>query len=284
VERAEPARLNRRLLLAGLGASVAGPAIAAEDLPITGRFIQGGYGLVATEPGAVVRLDGEEVGQASASGVVFIGFDRDAPARIHIEAQARGATPRTRTLAIAPVAYDVQHVNGVPQDTVTPTDPALLARIKREAALKGAAFASMDAGDGFRHGFAWPLEHFVVSGRFGNQRVLNGTPSRPHYGIDLAAPAGSAIHAPAPGLVVLAEPHLHYEGGLTLIDHGQGLVSAYLHQSAQVVKKGERVVRGQKIGAVGMTGRATGPHLCWRLSWRGRHMDPSLLTGAAAKT
>ena len=102
---------------------------------------------------------------------------------------------------------------------------------------------------------------------------------RPHYGVDLAAPVGTPIVAPAPGLVVLAEPALHFEGGLTLIDHGQGLIGMFLHQSRQFVTAGERVERGQRIGLVGQTGRATGPHLCWRLKWRAKNMDPSLMVG-----
>lgn len=270
---------TRRRVLIGLGAAgLAGRALAATPSTIAGRQVQGGYVIGRSQPGALVKLDGEAVTHASAQGFYIIGFDRDAPASALLE--VAGHAPQT--LSVAPVVYDVQHVNGVPQDTVTPTDPALLERIKREAALKAAAFASVADGDWFKDGFRFPLDHFVVSGRFGNQRVLNGAPSRPHYGIDLAAPQGTAIHAPAPGKVVLAEPHLHYEGGLTLIDHGQGLVSCCLHQSAQMVKTGDFVIAGQRIGSVGMTGRATGPHLCWRLKWRGRNLDPSLLVGGMA--
>lgn len=122
-----------------------------------------------------------------------------------------------------------------------------------------------------------PLTKWRLSGRFGGQRVLNGEPKRPHYGCDLAAPTGTAIMAPAGGKVVLAEPNLHFEGGLTMIDHGQGLISYYLHQSRLDVTAGQDVKRGQVIGAVGATGRATGPHLCWRLKWRDRNLDALLL-------
>jgi murein DD-endopeptidase MepM/ murein hydrolase activator NlpD len=163
---------------------------------------------------------------------------------------------------------------------VAPSDPALLERIAREAALKAEAFASLDDTDHFRDGFVWPVKYTRVSARFGGQRILDGEPQTPHYGVDLAAPPGTPIHAPAAGLVVLAEPDLHYEGGLTLIDHGQGFVAGYLHQSRQFVRKGERVARGQLIGHVGMTGRATGSHLDWRVKWRGRNLDPTLMVGA----
>ena len=120
------------------------------------------------------------------------------------------------------------------------------------------------------------MAHATRTSSFGPQRILNGEPKTPHYGLDLAAPAGTVIVAPADGRVVLAQADLWFEGGLTLIDHGQGLVSAYLHQRAQAVREGQRVRQGDPIGEVGAKGRATGPHLCWRMTWRGRHMDPSL--------
>lgn len=111
---------------------------------------------------------------------------------------------------------------------------------------------------------------------------MNGTPARPHYGIDLAAPAGTIIRAPGDGIVTLARPDMHYEGGLVLIDHGQGLITAYLHQSRLEVAAGQMLKRGDPIGRVGMTGRATGPHLCWRMKWRDRNLDPSLMIGMRA--
>ena len=114
------------------------------------------------------------------------------------------------------------------------------------------------------------------------QRVLNGEPKAPHYGVDLAAPTGTPIYAPAPGLIVLAEADLYLDGGLTLIDHGQGLISMYLHQSRLDVKAGDKVEQRQLIGAVGMRGRATGPHLCWRMRWRDQNLDPSLMIGSSA--
>ena len=158
----------------------------------------------------------------------------------------------------------------------------MIRRIAADRVKKDAAFASRDQSDGFKGGFVSPLEHPVRTSPFGVQRVLNGEPKAPHYGVDLAAPQGTPIRAPGPGLVVLAEPDMFLEGGLTLIDHGQGLISMYLHQSRIDVAAGQRVGRFQRIGAVGMKGRATGPHLCWRMSWRDRHLDPSLMIGAAA--
>lgn len=185
----------------------------------------------------------------------------------------------TEALTIAPGDFDIQRINGLPPEQVSPTDPAVLEKIKADIALKAVGYASLIDSDGFREGFAMPLKTWRQSARFGGQRILNGEPKTPHFGADLAAPVGSPILAPAPGVVSLASPDMHFEGGLTMIDHGQGLVSVYLHQSKILVSAGDSVVRGQTIGAVGVTGRTTGPHLCWRLKWRGRNLDPMLMAG-----
>ncbi len=274
---------RRRELLAGAGALLlAGPARAqAPRLQLNGRYVQGGFALGRTEPRATVLLDGAPVTQASQAGYFVIGFDRDAPP----SALLAVVTPDGRSehaLAIAPGDFDIQRIDGLPADQVSPSDPALLARIRAEAARKAVGFASQADSDDFRTGFVMPLQGWRVTGRFGGQRVLNGEARRPHYGADLAAPVGTPVTAPAGGLVSFAEPGLHFEGGLVLLDHGQGLVSAYLHLSQVDARAGQRVVRGERLGAVGMEGRATGPHLCWRMSWRQRHLDPTLMVGVRA--
>lgn len=274
---------DRRALLAGAAALAAAGSARARpqarepgDLQLTGRLVQGGHALGLTWPRALVFVDGEALTAASASGAFFVGFDRDAAPSAEIEVRADGRSAR-RTLQIAPGDFPSTRIDGLPPATVEPSDPALLARIAREVERKTEGFASRIDADHFRDGFVWPLESFRVSSRWGAQRILNGTPARPHYGIDLAAPAGTVIRAPADGRVTLAEPDLHFEGGLTLIDHGQGLITAYLHQSRLDVRAGQDVRRGDSLGRVGMSGRATGPHLCWRMKWRNRNMDPSLL-------
>ena len=143
-------------------------------------------------------------------------------------------------------------------------------------------FSSRADREDFQTGFILPLKSFRLSGHFGGQRILNGVPKRPHYGDDMAAPVGTPIYAPAAALVCFAETGLHFEGGLTLLDHGQGLITAYLHQSKVLVTKGDTVAQGQVIGAVGKEGRATGPHLCWRMKWHGRNLDPMLMVGVKA--
>ena len=278
-------RLTRRALLAAAPALALAPHARAQSLStpaatFSGKAVQSGYVIVRTAPHALVALNDEDVGRASASGLFVIGFDRDESDRCAIMVQTPDAEV-SRQMSIAPIQYDVQKIDGLPQDQVTPTDPALLARIAAEAKRKAVGFASDIDADGFKGGFSLPLPEgsFRQSARFGGQRVLNGVPERPHYGSDLAAPIGTPVMAPADGQVSFAETGLHYEGALILIDHGQGLVSAYLHLSKVGVTAGQMVKRGELIGAVGKEGRATGPHLCWRMKWRGRNMDPMQMVG-----
>lgn len=283
-------QLNRRGALTGLaglvvsGCATVPPIQALVEAPppppfeLKGALRQGGYAIGHTQPRAAVSLDGEEVGRASAGGWFVVGFDRDAASTATITVTTH-AGQATQIVDIARGDFDIQAIDGLPQDTVTPADPALLARIKAEAARKAKGFASRLDHDFFKTGFIAPVDGARLSSRFGGQRVLNGAPSRPHYGVDLAAPVGTPVKAPAAGTVSFAETGLHYEGGLIMIDHGQGLVSAYLHLSRIDVAPGQRVEQGQLIGAVGAEGRATGPHLCWRLKWRARNMDPMLLVG-----
>lgn len=256
------------------------PTLAALDC--NGHFDQGGFIVCRTLPGAEVFADGKALTRADAQGYAVIGFDRDAPTTTQIELRAGGAVLASSTIAVKPQAYDIQRVDGLPQDTVTPSDPALLERIRREVALKNKGFASRAEASGFLEPWIWPIDG-RMSGAWGNQRVLNGVPASPHMGFDIAAPAGTPIKAPASGIVSLAESDLHYEGGLVFIDHGQGLISMYLHMSRVDVKPGDVVVQGQIIGAVGAKGRATGPHLCWRMKWRDRYLDPALVPAMALK-
>lgn len=287
MDRTESQTLDRRGLIlaaAAAAAAFAPPALAqgGEGLRYQGKLVQGGFLIGRGAPHAGVILNGEWVGRAAADGVFVVGFDRDEAPTATVAVKPDAGPRVEQRIAVAKGVFDVQRIDGLPADQVEPSDPALLKRIAAEAALKAKAFASLDDADGFQAGFDWPVAATRRSSSFGGQRILNGVPNRPHYGVDLAAPVGTQIVAPAPGLVVLAEPSLHFEGGLTLIDHGQGLIGMFLHQSRQFVRAGDRVERGQRIGLVGQTGRATGPHLCWRLKWRTKNMDPSQMIGAAA--
>lgn len=255
---------------------------AALPLRLSGQARQGATLIGRTGPGARIAVDGQAVGEASASGLFVVGLDRDCGPQVRISASDAGGRAASTTLSVAPGGFDIQRINGLPPQQVRPQGEALLRRIAAEAERKARGWASRVPTEDFAGGFAPPLSKYRVSGRFGGQRILNGEPMTPHYGADLAAPEGTPILAPAPGRVCFAETGLHYEGGLTMIDHGQGLVTAYLHQSRVGVREGQSVARGQVIGAVGKEGRATGPHLCWRMKWRDRRLDPMLLLGVRA--
>ena len=255
-------------------------ARAGDALALTGRFQQGGHIIGRTWAGAHIFADDEALTTASTNGLFIIGLDRDAPAAIRIEARD-GSRSEKREIEVLPRDYPTRRIDGLPPATVDPVDPVLIALIQQQAVLKAEGFATRIDAEDFADGFDWPIETFRISSEWGSQRILNGTAARPHYGIDLAALEGSPIRAPAGGLVTLAQAGMHFEGGLVLIDHGQGLTTAYLHQSAISVVAGDRVQKGDTIGAVGMTGRATGPHLCWRMRWRDRNLDPSLMIKAS---
>ena len=173
--------------------------------------------------------------------------------------------------------YRLQRVDGVPQSTVTP-DPSTLPRRQREYAQKQAAFNSTWEGQGFLDGFIAPADG-VTTGVYGSARVYNdGAERGVHWGLDWANETGTPVVAPASGLVTLAEPDMYYEGGLIFIDHGQGLVSAFLHLSAVHVEEGQFVEQGQLIGDIGAGGRSTGPHLDWRVKLRNQfYFDPQVL-------
>lgn len=257
------------------------PAPAPISLDCAGAFTQGGVIVCRTAIGATVLVDDVDRGKADAEGWFVAGFDRDAPASAKVEVRGPGGA-KQQVFAIAPRQFSIQRVDGLPPETVTPTDPAVLARIARDTEIKNKARDSRATLQGYQDAFVWPVGG-RMSGAWGNQRVLNGVPKTPHYGIDIAAPTGTPIRAPAPGVVALAEPDLHFEGGLIMLDHGQGLMTYYLHMSRLDVAVGDTVNQGQSLGAVGRSGRTTGPHLCWRMRWRDRNLDPSLaIQGLAA--
>lgn len=246
-------------------------------LPLILRGTPQQSGILVGETVARATIDAAGVNtQAGSDGRFIIGFDRDAPATASIVVTS-GNRRALRTFNVAPRSYQVRTISGLPAATVNPP-PAAMARIEREAALKARLFNSRDdVARGFTERFRWPLESVRVTSPWGAVRRLNGALQRPHYGIDLGGATGTPIFAPASGLVIMAEPDMHFEGGIIAIDHGQGLISIYLHQSRLIASVGQRVVAGTQIGAIGAKGRATGPHLCWRLRWRGRQLDPSLL-------
>ncbi len=247
--------------------------VLATALEVRGVFSQGGYVVGETQPHATITASNGErtlTTTANADGLFVLGLDRDAASTLTVKTPSGNTT-----IPITAVEYNIQRINGLPPSQVSPVNPKLLKRIRAEAKLKRQGYASQADVAGFAQTFIPPVTG-PVTGAFGNQRVLNGEPKRPHYGVDIAAPKGSPIVAPADGIVSLANNDMHYEGGLVFLDHGQGLVSVYLHMDSVAVKAGQRVKQGEVLGTVGAKGRATGPHLCWRMRWQGQNMDPSL--------
>ncbi|HEY7775493.1 MAG TPA: M23 family metallopeptidase [Kineobactrum sp.] len=250
------------------------PAAACVDLQ--GELQQGGLVWGQLAAGSSVTLDGESL-DVLADGTFIAGFGRNAAAASVLQVEGAGAC--RQTLAIASRDYNIQRVEGVPQQTVTPP-PEQLARIARERALVNAAknrrVERPDLLAQALAGFRWPVKG-RISGVYGSQRVYNGTPGNPHYGLDVAVPTGTIVRAPASGIVTLAEPDLFYSGGTIILDHGYSLSSSFLHLSKVRVAVGDEVEAGAVIGEVGATGRATGPHLDWRMSWRNARIDPQFL-------
>lgn len=266
--------MRAALILAAL--LVASPAAAA-DVVIGGRLEQGGL-LVGTVPaGAQVAL-GERKVRVGADGRFIAGFDRDSPATVMLTVTLPGEAPDQRKLEIAKRAWEIERVNGVPQQLVTP-DPELEARIAAEQKLLNAARAKAETRPLFESGFIKPVEG-RKSGSFGSQRVLNGTPRAPHAGWDIAAPIGTQVHASADGVVSLSKEMLVMTGDTVMINHGFGLQTMYIHMSKIFVAEGQQVKQGDVIGEVGMTGRANGPHLHFAASWFNARLDPETLLAA----
>jgi murein DD-endopeptidase MepM/ murein hydrolase activator NlpD len=251
--------------------------VLASCVEIEGSLTQGGLIWGTVPPGSRVTLDGETLDVLQA-GTTIAGFGRNAAATAELVVEG-GADVCRQTLQITPRQYAVQRVQGVPQKTVTPP-PEQLARIRREQALVNAAKAQRllrpDLLQAALAGFQWPTVG-PISGVYGSQRYYNGAAGNPHYGVDVAVPTGTVVLAPAAGVVTLAEPDLFYSGGTVILDHGFRFSSAFLHMSKVLVEVGEEVNSGDVIGEVGATGRATGPHLDWRMSWRNHRIDPQLL-------
>jgi murein DD-endopeptidase MepM/ murein hydrolase activator NlpD len=267
---------RRRFLIGGCAFAawpVAAPADAAR-LTLAGSLEQGSL-VVGTAKGAIVTVEGTNV-QVAADGLFAFGLNFDQAKATSIV--AKFADGKAEVREVTPVArkYDIQKINGLPEKYVSPP-PAVLERIKRENALVSEARKRDTAATAFAQHFDWPAKG-IISGTFGSQRIDNGTPMAPHFGVDIAAPANSPIHAPADGVVSLAEPDFYLTGGTTMLDHGHGVSTVYIHQNELHVKPGDAVKRGDLIGLVGMKGRATGPHLHWGMNWFQMRLDPSRST------
>jgi len=268
--------LQVTLLLVGWTAALA----VQRGVHLEGSQIQGGLVRGRVPSASVVEFQGERV-RVSRDGWFLIGFARDAPAKVVLFVVFPTGLRQYYDLPVKPRTYRIQRIDGLPRRKVTPRKEDL-ARIRRDVALVKSARKVDDPRTDFLAGFRWPVLG-VISGVYGSQRILNGKPRRPHYGIDIAASKGTRVVAPAAGVVTLVHPDMYFSGGTMIVDHGHGLSSAFLHLSRTLVKEGQRVKQGQPIAEVGSTGRSTGPHLDWRINLFGLRLDPALLVGPMPK-
>jgi murein DD-endopeptidase MepM/ murein hydrolase activator NlpD len=264
------------LLLAALIAVAAAPALASPDARVVfpESVSQGAMVIGKVPPGSDVEYGGRRLRTTGYGSVVF-GVGRDASGPVQVQVRLPDGSSRTASIRVSPRDWPVERVNGVPPKTVAPP-PAIAERIRREQEQVIQARDRDDPRADFAQPFTWPLTG-RISGRFGNQRVYNGSPGSPHSGMDIAAPSGTVVLAPAAGVVTLVAPDFYLTGGTLLIDHGHGISSNFLHLSRIDVKVGDRVEQGQPIARVGATGRATGPHLHWGMSWFDVRIDPLLV-------
>ena len=253
--------------------------VRGADFVLFGEQTQGGWITGLAPLGArSLSFDGESVA-FDATGRFFAGLDRDAGPAATLTARLGDGRAVTRRLAVSLRAWQIERIPLGPRPG-TPPSEAFLRRRAGELAQINAARAIQSDSEGWRQNFIWPARG-RISGRFGSQRIYPAGPAAYHSGTDIATGAsGTPYVAPADGVVILAVTSpFTLEGNLLMIDHGMGLNSAFLHSSALLVRAGDRVRQGQVIGRIGMTGRATGPHLHWSLKWRSSRLDPMLFTG-----
>ena len=237
-----------------------------------GKFIQGSFILGKTEPGSEVFIDKKRV-KVTSYGFFVFGLSRDRKYDVVITLSKDGNKQKI-VKKVQKRKYNIQRIDGLEEKKVTPPEE-VYERIKRENKWIGEARSTDSNLTFFIKKFIVPVENAIISGVYGSQRILNGKPKWPHYGLDFAADEGTKIKAMLDGTVTLAEPDLFYTGGTLIFDHGHGISTLYMHMEKILVKKGQKVKQGDVIGTVGATGRATGAHLDVRLNWFQTRLDPA---------
>ncbi len=265
------------------------PTSQSYTIELPGSTTQGSLIIGRVPAGSIVEVVDESPADnapatpltVAGNGRIVFGIGRDETATKILHIRLRNNEIVHRKITIDKRQFNIENINGVPENTVNPP-PDIAARIEREQAEVIAARLRNDDRRDFDTTFIWPVEG-RISGVYGSQRIYNGTPKSWHSGLDVAAAQGTPIKAPAGGIITFAKPDLYLTGGTVLIDHGMGISSNFLHLSRLDVKVGDRVEQGQIIGLVGMTGRATGPHMHWGMNWLKVRIDPALLLPAQAK-
>jgi murein DD-endopeptidase MepM/ murein hydrolase activator NlpD len=272
----ERVRVRGRLFAILIFCLGAAPALAADrDLRLPDQLEQGQLVIGHAPRGAKIEYAGRRL-HIGEDGVFVFGLDREAPAQIKLHVRYANGKAQDHSFNVAKREYHIERISGLPQKTVTP-DPQTAKKIRAEIARVAEAKHRDDAREDFLHGFSLPVEGARISGVYGSQRIDNGVPQSPHVGLDMAVPTGTPVHAPAAGIVTLAESDMILTGGTVLIDHGYGLTSSIIHMSRLDVKAGDKIAAGQVIGLSGATGRASGPHVHWGFSWFDVRLDPALL-------
>lgn len=242
---------------------------------LNGKLTQGALLRGKLPAGSAVWLNGKAL-NILASGDFVFGFGRDAALTQKLEWQLPGELTRNQqSLKLLKREYNVQRIEGVAAKYVSPPKE-VLARIREDNVQIASARATSSEQSAFLSEFILPAKG-PISGVYGSQRVFNGEPKRPHFGLDIAGPVGTEIIAPIDGVVTLAHKDMYYSGGTLIIDHGLGVSSTFIHLSSIDVKRGDVVKQGQKIAEMGATGRVTGPHLDWRINWFKERLDPALV-------
>ena len=237
-----------------------------------GKFIQGHFIIGKTEPDSKVKIGKKQV-KVSKDGYFAFGFARDRKYDVVITIEKNGVKEKI-TKRVQKRKYNIQKIDGLEEKKVTPPEE-VYERIKKENKLIAKARAIDSDLDFFKDKFMIPVDDAIITGVYGSQRILNGEPKWPHYGLDFAQKEGAPVKAMLNGTVTLAEADLFYTGGTLIFDHGHGISTLYMHMLDIFVEKGQKVKQGDIIGTVGSTGRATGPHLDVRLNWFDVRLDPA---------
>ncbi|GAB5378797.1 MAG: M23 family metallopeptidase [Aliiglaciecola sp.] len=249
-------------------------ASAANALELDGEFTQGSL-IRGKAPSQTQIWLNDKALKVSQQGYFAFGFGRDAKLQHELKWVDVDGKTQVKDIVLHKRDYQVQRIEGLPPKMVTPPEE-VLARIKQDNRQVAQARKMDDDRIDFMQSFIWPSDG-PISGVYGSQRVLNGQPKRPHFGVDVAAPVGTPVYAPADGVVTLWVPDMYYSGGTMIIDHGHSISSTFLHLHAGHVKVGDRVKQGQLVAEIGATGRVTGAHLDWRMNWGSERIDPELL-------
>ena len=235
-----------------------------------GKFIQGHYIVGVTDPSSKIIIDKKNV-KVSENGYFVFGIDRDRKFDLTITKINNGKKEKI-IKKILKRKYNIQRIDGLEESKVTPPE-SVYKRIKKENNKIGEARAINSDLTFFKNQFIMPVEG-IISGVYGSQRILNGKPRWPHYGIDIAAKKGTMIKSSGSGVVTMAEDDLYYTGGTIIMDHGHGISTIYSHLETVLVSVGDKINKGDLIGTVGSTGRSTGPHLDFRVNWFQTRLDP----------